>query len=72
MENEPRLLLIGQAARRLRVPAKWLQAEAEAGRIPHLKAGRAILVDPDTVEQVLLQRAREGKVDDSAAEGNSR
>jgi hypothetical protein len=61
MDADNRLVLIGQAARRLRVPVKWLQAEAEAGRIPHLKAGRAILVDPDLVEQVLLQRVRDGQ-----------
>ena len=45
-------------ARRLRVTAKWLREEAEAGRIPHLKAGPRLLFDPETVEQVLLERAR--------------
>ena len=46
---------------RLRVPVKWLRAEAEAGRVPHLKAGKALLFDPEAVERVLLERAqREG------------
>ena len=48
-------------ARRVRVPAKWLRAEAEAGRIPCLKADKAILFDPNAVEAVLLDRARQGQ-----------
>jgi hypothetical protein len=46
-------------ARHLRVPVKWLRAEAEAGRIPCLKADTAILFDPELVENVLLERARQ-------------
>ena len=38
----------------------WLQAEAEAGRIPCFRAGRRLLFDPDAVQRVLLKRAREG------------
>lgn len=57
----PKLLLVGPMARRLRVPVKWLRQEAEAGRVPHLKADKAILFDPDTVENVLLERARQGQ-----------
>ena len=45
-------------ARRLRVPVKWLRAEAEAGRVPHLKADKVFLFDPETVERVLLERAQ--------------
>jgi excisionase family DNA binding protein len=44
-------------ASRLGVPAAWLRAEAEAGRLPHLRAGRQILVHPDQVEKALLDRA---------------
>ena len=47
-------------ARRLRVPARWLRAEAEAGRVPCLKADNALLFDPETVERVLWERARRG------------
>jgi hypothetical protein len=48
-------------ARRLRVPVKWLREEAAAGRVPHLRADKALLFDPDAVERVLLERAgREG------------
>lgn len=45
-------------ARRLRVPVRWLRSEAEAGRVPCLRAERAILFDPEAVERVLLERAR--------------
>jgi excisionase family DNA binding protein len=49
---------LSHAARFLNVPSTWLRAEAEAGRIPHLRAGRAFLFDLDLVEQLLIQRAR--------------
>lgn len=56
--SDPRLLPLSVVARRLRVPVGWLRAEAEAGRVPHLKAGKVLLLDPETVERVLLDRAR--------------
>jgi hypothetical protein len=46
-------------ARVLRVPVAWLRREAEAGRVPCLRADRVFLFDPDTVERVLLERAQE-------------
>jgi hypothetical protein len=46
-------------ARRLRVPATWLRAEAEAGRIPHLRAGSALPFDPEVVERIVFDRLRE-------------
>lgn len=48
---------IRHVAAKLGVPVAWLKAEAEAGRIPCLRAGRQILLHLDTVEQVLLDRA---------------
>ncbi len=54
----PKLLPVGPMARRLRVPVTWLRVEAEAGRIPHLRAGKVLLFDPDTVEHLLAERAR--------------
>ncbi len=56
----PRLLTLGPMARRLRVPVAWLRAEAEAGRVPCLQAGKAMLFAPEAVEQVLVERARQG------------
>jgi len=57
MENA-RLVPIGVMARRLRVPVAWLKQEAEANRIPSLRAGRAILVEPDAVMAALVERAK--------------
>lgn len=59
MNDLPSLLPLQIMARRVFVPAAWLRAEAEAGRIPHLQAGKKFLFDPKTVERVLLDRAQE-------------
>lgn len=58
MDTNRSLLPLNVVARRLRVPLRWLVAEAEAGRVPSLRAGRAFLVDPEAVENALLERAR--------------
>jgi len=60
MEKQNKLLPLVVMARNLHVPQRWLRAEAEAGRLPHLKAGATILFDPETVEEILLERAKEG------------
>ena len=54
------LIKSGQMAHRLGVTVSWLKDEADAGRIPHLKAGKRYLFEPQTVEQVLAKRARQG------------
>jgi hypothetical protein len=54
-----KLIPIAAFARYVGVPVGWLKAEAEAGRIPHLQAGSRVLVNPEAVEHVLLQRADE-------------
>jgi hypothetical protein len=58
MITQSKLLPIGPTARRFRVPVRWLRSEAEAGRIPHVKAERVLLFDPEAVERVLLERAQ--------------
>ena len=58
METTTRLLPLNIVARRLRLPVRWLQAEAEAGRVPCLRAGNAFLCDPEAIEAALLERAR--------------
>lgn len=63
MDARPQLLPTGPTARWLRVPVKWLRGEAEAGRVPHVKADRIYLFDPKAVENALLQRAREAVSD---------
>jgi hypothetical protein len=46
-------------ARLLGVTTRWLRAEAEAGRLPHLPADKTILFDADLVERLLAERARQ-------------
>lgn len=58
MENT--LVHIGVLARQLKVTSSWLRAEAEAGRLPHIKAGKTILFDAETVRKLLLERAKKG------------
>ena len=55
----PFLIPLSRVARRLRVPVGWLRDEADAGRIPCLRAGRVYLCDPLAVETALLERARQ-------------
>jgi hypothetical protein len=57
--SKPALLPLGPMARLLGVTTGWLRAEAEAGRLPHLPAGKTILFDADLVERLLAERARQ-------------
>lgn len=56
METQTLVNTLG-LARRLRLPAAWLRAEAVAGRIPSLRAGRRLLFNVEAVERTLLERA---------------
>ncbi len=51
-------LPLNLAARCLRVPARWLREEIEAGRLPALIAGRSVLVHVPTVAALLTERAQ--------------
>jgi predicted DNA-binding transcriptional regulator AlpA len=53
----PRLLQLSDMASRARVSGTWLRDEAEAGRIPCLRAGDCLLFHPPTVERILVERA---------------
>lgn len=55
------LLTLPRMARRLGVTVGWLRAEAEAGRVPHLRAGKRFLFNPAAVQQVLAARAADAK-----------
>jgi hypothetical protein len=57
MIEKPKILALGPMARWLRVTTRWLRAEAEAGQIPHIKADKVLLFDPNVVEAVLIRRA---------------
>jgi len=54
---EIQLLPIQSMARRLRVSADWLRGQADAGRLPHVKADRQYLFNAALIEQILLRRA---------------
>jgi hypothetical protein len=58
--KEDNLLPLASAAARLRVSRGWLRAEAEAGKLPCLFAGKAILFDLPSVLNILIERARKG------------
>lgn len=57
--TQPLLLPLRLTARRFRIPVNWLRGEAEAGRIPCLRAGEALLFNTEVVAAVLLERASE-------------
>jgi hypothetical protein len=61
------LLPLRATARILSIPANWLRAEADAGRLPCLRAGSSYLFDIDLVERLLLERARQGEGPPNAA-----
>jgi len=63
--GQAKLLPLFVMARRLHVTKKWLRAEAEAGRIPHLKADQQFLFNPEIVEPLLIKRASGGGQDDA-------
>jgi hypothetical protein len=61
------LLPLAQMARKLRVTNAWLRSEADAGRIPCLRAGKRYLFAPAVVVEILAERAateRQGGSDD--------
>ena len=58
MERET-FIPLQRLAQRLGLPAAWLKAEAEAGGIPSLRAGRRLLFNPEAVEHALIERANE-------------
>ncbi len=55
------LLPLAPMARRLRVTTGWLRAEADAGRVPCLRAGTRYLFASEAVERVLADRAASEK-----------
>jgi len=59
-QHTPKLVPLGVMARLLHVPTKWLRAEAEAGRVPALRAGDRFVFRPDVVSPLVAERAAEG------------
>lgn len=56
-ENQKQLVSDRAMARQIGVPIGWLKAEAEAGRVPSLKAGRTHIFNPVAVVAALSERA---------------
>ena len=56
--NTDLILNLARMARRVGVTARWLRAEADAGRIPCLRADHRFLFSPEAVERELALRAQ--------------
>jgi len=52
-----KLVKISELARQLQVSIRWLRTETDAGRIPHLQAGKYTLYDIDAVRDELVKLA---------------
>jgi len=58
MENgNSQLLSLPDLAQTLKLPEGWIKAEADAGRIPHLRIGKRYRFNREKVIAVLAQRA---------------
>ena len=60
-EKPMEIITLTTMARRLKVPARWLKEQAEAGRVPALRAGRRRwLCEPEAVTEALAHLAAKG------------
>jgi hypothetical protein len=53
------ILSLPRMARRLGVTQQWLRQQADAGKVPCLKACKRYLFNPDAVEQAVAAKAAE-------------
>lgn len=60
MEDKTTFVPLRRAASALGVPLSWLRLEAEAGRVPAVRAGRRWLVALERAQQLLQERAERG------------
>ena len=56
-QEQSELLTLPRLARRLGVTQQWLRAQADAGKIPCLKAGNRYLFNPVAVQKALAAKA---------------
>lgn len=56
--EDHRLVTLYELADALELPAKWLAAEAKAGRVPHLEIGRKLMFSAEAVRLALFERAQ--------------
>lgn len=52
-----KVLNLSRMARRLGVTQTWLRREAQAGRVPALRADSRFLFEPEAVEEAVAHRA---------------
>lgn len=57
------LVTLRVLAKQLGLSVAWLRAEVDAGRLPHLKAGKRLLFSVEAVREHLIRRASEGVSD---------
>jgi len=62
MYAQPQYRSVAHTATMLGLPRAWLAAEARAGRVPCLRIGRRIVLDPEQVRAALAVRAAEQAV----------
>lgn len=55
------LLTLARMARRLGVAQEWLRTEADAGRVPCLKAGKRYLFNSVAVAETLAAQAADSR-----------
>ena len=55
--SHPQLLSLPALAETLKLPKSWIKAEADAGRIPHLRIGKRYRFDQEAVVRALAKRA---------------
>jgi excisionase family DNA binding protein len=56
-DSNPQLLSLPALAEALKLPESWIKAEADTGRIPHLKIGKRYRFNRDAVVRALAERA---------------
>jgi excisionase family DNA binding protein len=59
--STPDLLSLPDLARELKLPEDWVKAEADAGRLPHLRIGKRYRFNREAVLHSLAQRAAGGE-----------
>lgn len=56
-----KLLGLNELADRTGLPVAWLKREADAGRLPCVRAGRRMFFDAEAVRQALTERQRDAR-----------
>lgn len=57
---DTKYLRVEELARATRLPAAWLKREADAGRLPFIRAGRLRMFDLAAVLKALAERQTQG------------